>query len=346
MKIKNKKTLIAISAILLIAIVGVTFAYFQSTDQFRNVFSTAKYRLVSTEVFTSPSNWQPGEEIPKTVVTKNEGTVPAAVRISYTEKWFDGETEITDTIPAGTVIINFDNQEDWTKEGNYYYYNYILNPNEVTTSFIRSVTLNSNLNGVNCTGEGLTKTCESDSPVVGAIYKLILRIETIQSDKANEWETNVEIDDNPNGNNGGNSGGNNSGNNEIVPSCTPKYYALGDPTTSSTTNYATIDSDVMGALCEDGTKGVCIKKNNNLECFMQNNYPYEKQHLRSLYPNMACDGSSIYCRDNEITFTINYEYNCSIGTDGEVGCGRVYSSSRGVQCRTINNTVECDVRSN
>ena len=361
MKVKNKKTLIAIAAVLLIAVVGVTFAYFQSSTQFRNIFVTGKYRLVSTEVFTSPDSWQPGEEIPKTVFTTNEGTVPAAVRISYTEKWFDGETEITGSVPSGTVIINFDNQNDWTKEGDYYYFNYILNPNETASSFIRSVTLSNNLNGVNCTGEGLTKTCESTSPIVGATYKLIFRIETIQIDKVDEWETNVEIVENPNGNNtsnpgdnpGGNSGDNPGGNTgedpyigfdgEVVPSCTPRYFAFGNPTTSSTTNYRTINYDVMGASCEDGTKGVCIKKNDTIECFMQNNPPYERQHLRSLYPNITCDGSNVNCFDDETTFTINWEYNCSIGANGRVGCGKVnHTNHSSIQCRTTGNVVECE----
>ena len=329
---KNKKTLIAIAAVILVTIIGATFAYFQSSTQFRNLFVTGTYRLVTTETFESPDNWKPGEEIEKKVVTKNEGTVPAAVRISYTEKWFDGDTEITNSVPAGSVIINFDNQEDWEEEDGYYYYKHILEPNEETTSFIRSVTLSNSINGVNCTGEGLTRTCESDSPIADATYKLILRIETIQSDKIGEWGSEVEIDDE----------GNNNNNNEPTASCTPKYYAFGDPTTSSTTNYLSLGEDIMGALCENGTKGICIIKNNNLECFMRNNYEYEKAHLRSLYPDMNCDGTSIFCNENTYGFTINDEYSCTIGKDQEVGCGRLYTGHRTVTCRTRNGIVECE----
>ena len=334
---KNKKSLIALFAILLIAVIGVTFAYFQGQTVFRNVFFTGTYRLVTTEVFESPDNWQPGQEIDKTVTTTNEGTVPAAVRISYTEKWFDGDTEITNSVPAGTAIINFDNTEDWELEDGYYYYKHILNPGETTTSFIKSVTLSNAVNGVTCTGDGATKSCESTNPIAGATYKLILRIETIQSDKTDEWDSEIEIgDDGNNGNNGNNNG-------EVTPSCTPKYFEFGDPTTSSTTDYTTIQRDVMAALCEDGTKGVCIIKNNNLECFMQGNYEYEKQHLRSLYPNISCDGNSMFCVEREDPgFTINSDYSCTIGRTTNVGCGRVYGTNNTKSCRVMGETADCD----
>lgn len=329
---KNKKSLIAIIAILLITIVGATFAYFQTTSQFTNIFETGTYRLVTTETFESPDNWAPGDETPKTITTKNEGSVPAVVRISYTEKWFDGETEITNTIPAGTVTINFDNQSDWEEEDGYYYYKHILNPEDTTTSFIRSVKLSDNINGMNCTSEGLTVVCDSNNPAVGATYKLILQIETLQADKIDEWATEVEID--------------NESNNGETASCTPIYFAFGTPTTSSTTNYLSVGKDIMGALCENGTKGVCIIKNDNLECFMNNNYNYEKTHLRSLYPNVSCDTNTPFCSEDSVGFTIKDDYSCSLGKDGEVGCGIIYTGHRIVSCRTENGTVDCEDETN
>lgn len=322
---KKKKSLIAIVAVLLIAIVGTTFALFQSSAQFRNVFTTGIYRLVTTEEFESPSNWTPGDEIPKTIVTKNEGTIPAAVRVSYTEQWLDGDTDITANVPEGTVIINLDNQEDWEEDNGYYYYKYILNPEETTSSFIKSVTLNPNLNGINCSNDGAVRTCESSNPALGATYKLIIRKETIQYDRKDEWGTVVDI----------NQGSSNT------PSCTPKYFENGDPTTSSPTNYQLINRQVMGALCEDGTKGVCIVKNNNLECFMNNNYNYEKEHLRSLYPNVSCDGSNILCKEDSFGFTIKDDFSCTLGLNGEVGCGTLNTDSPTDNCRTNNGTVSC-----
>ena len=197
---KNKKTIVAIIAVLLVVVVGVTFAYFQSTASFENLFNVGIYKVTTTEVFESPSNWAPGQEIPKTITTTNEGTIPAAVRVSYTEQWLDGDTDITSSITNGTVTVNLDNTSDWTKEGNYYYYNYILEPEQTTSSFMKSVTLSSSINGITCTpsNDGLTQSCESSSPIQGATYKLTITKETVQADSYQEvWNTNVEITEKP-----------------------------------------------------------------------------------------------------------------------------------------------------
>ena len=198
MKVK-KKPLLAIVLLIMITVIGFTIAYFTSSASFENVFNTGTYKVITTEVFESPSNWKPGEEIPKTITTTNEGTIPAAVRVSYTEKWEDKNgTDITSTIDEGTAIINLDNTSEWTKQGNYYYYNYILNPNETTSSFIKSVTLNSQLGSgddVTCTPsqDGLSVTCEGANPTFGAKYILTLTKETVQADKYQEvWNTQFE----------------------------------------------------------------------------------------------------------------------------------------------------------
>ena len=202
---KNKKALVAIILVTCIAIVGVTFAYFQSSTSFTNIFNTGTYRVVTTEVFESPDNWAPGEEIEKTITSTNEGTIPAAVRVSYTEQWIKNingvDTDITDQVDEGTAIINFDNTSDWTQDGNYYYYNYILQPQETTTSFIESVTLNPLVGTVTCTPsqDGLTQDCSATDIVLGATYKLTITKETVQADKyQSAWNTNVEIIDDSN----------------------------------------------------------------------------------------------------------------------------------------------------
>ena len=198
---KNKKVLIGIVAIFLVLVVGVTLAYLMSSNSFENIFNTGTYRVVTTEVFESPTNWAPGEEIPKTITTTNEGTIPAAVRVSYTEQWLDeNDNDITSQITNGTAIINLDNTNDWVQEGNYYYYKYILDPGDTTSSFIRSVTLNPNLNGVTCTAsqDGLTRTCTSNNPASGATYKLTITKETVQADQYDTiWNTQVQIIERP-----------------------------------------------------------------------------------------------------------------------------------------------------
>ena len=199
---KKKKTLVAIIALLLVVVVGATFAYYTSNTTFENVFNAGKYKVTLTEVFESPDNWVPGETIPKTVTAKNDGTVPTAVRISYTEQWLkeiDGvETDITSQVSPNPANINFYNQDDWTSSNGYYYYKYILEPTNETSSFISGVTLDSNLNSVTCTGEGNTKTCEAQNSASGAKYKLTFTIQTVQYDQyQNVWNTNVEITEKP-----------------------------------------------------------------------------------------------------------------------------------------------------
>ena len=194
---KNKKTIIAIITLLLVVTIGVTFAYYTSSDDFINVFNTGKYKIVTTEEFVSPENWVPGEEIPKTIISTNEGTVPAAVRVSYVEKWEDLQgNDITSQVTPNPAIINLDNTSDWIQEGNYYYYKYILEPNQTTSSFMKSVTLDSTLNGVTCTGSGNSRTCEGNNKATGAKYKLTITKETVQADKYNTvWNTQVELEE-------------------------------------------------------------------------------------------------------------------------------------------------------
>jgi len=199
---RKKKLLIAIVALILIAFVGTTFAYFQSSTSFINEFNTNKYKVITKEVFSSPDNWIPGEEIPKTLVAKNKGTMDSAVRVSYVEKWEDSEgNDITNEMNKGDVIINFDNQSDWEKVGNYYYYRYILEPEEQTTSFIKSVTLNPNLGDETiCTTsqDGTTTSCKSATPSIGGKYFLTVTIENVQYDKYKTiWNTSYIIADKP-----------------------------------------------------------------------------------------------------------------------------------------------------
>ena len=216
-KIKNKKTIIILSVLLLV-VIGVTIAYFSNSDIFDNIFNTKPYGSTYTEEFVSPDNWLPGDVTDKTVEVENTGDVDQAVRISYTESWSthnngtlngwihsDGtksthttETELSTDERA--AVINFANTDDWTKVGDYYYYNYKLAPNDKTSSFIESVTFNpltklddtcteTNNNGVK------TISCSSSGDDYdNAAYTLTLTIETVQYNKYNEaWNLNNSV---------------------------------------------------------------------------------------------------------------------------------------------------------
>ncbi len=185
---KNKKTLIAIAVIAALGMIGGTYAYFTDRVEVANEFKTKPYGTQVTEEFTSPDNWLPGDETPKTVVVKNTGEVDVAVRVSYTENWVSASgTPLsgTQTISGQNVkaaIINLDNTSDWTKVGNYYYYNKKLVSGNSTTSFIKSVTFNSQItDDTVCTTTNNVTTCTSTgNGYDGANYTLTINVETIQ----------------------------------------------------------------------------------------------------------------------------------------------------------------------
>ena len=205
---KRKRNIVFV--LLLMISVGVTIAYLQSTDTFENIFNAGTYSVVTHEEFISPNNWKPGDTIPKTITTKNEGTVPVMVRVRFNEKWLSSNNEELPLIDNNepVAIINFDNEVDWFRfyddglydanyDGSiydkisYYYFYYIdeLAPGETTSSLIDSVTFNPNYNGnVSCTYNSLTNSneCSSSDEYMGGTYTLGITVETVQADKYRE----------------------------------------------------------------------------------------------------------------------------------------------------------------
>ena len=211
---KNKKPIIALGALAVVGLIAGTIAYFTSEATFDNVFTTAVYKTKSEETFNSPDNWTPGQEVPKTVITENQGTIPVAVRVSMQEVWKDesGNTIDTSTIgdiedalpsdPKKIAIINLDNTNDWAydEETEAYYYKRALAAANTTgstpvydrtSSFIKSVTLNPNLpiqseceTSTNENTHTTTKTCTTAIEGLGkATYTLTLTVETVQYDQ-------------------------------------------------------------------------------------------------------------------------------------------------------------------
>ncbi len=199
---KNKKPLIALAIIAILGGIGGTFAYFTDRVEVANEFQTKPYGTQVTEVFTSPDNWLPGDETPKTVVVKNTGQVDVAVRVSYTESWVSADgtplsgTQTISGQPVRAAIINLDNTADWTKVGNYYYYNKKLASGNSTTSFIKSVTFNSQItDDTTCNTVNNVTTCTSTGKGYdGANYTLTIDVETVQYNAYQAiWNTNVNI---------------------------------------------------------------------------------------------------------------------------------------------------------
>lgn len=217
---KNKKPIIALGALAVLGLIGGTIAYFTSEATFDNVFTTAVYKTKSTEVFSAPDNWLPGETVTKTVTTTNEGTIPVAVRVSTSEKWTlddANHTEITmpHTFDMGTlddttddvryasdrdlVTLNYNaskgtkwlNSTNTKTDKHLYYYKKLAAGASTETSFLDGVTLNANVaTDTQCTtngvvGEGtVTKTCTTGIKGLGkATYTLTVTVETVQADQ-------------------------------------------------------------------------------------------------------------------------------------------------------------------
>ena len=215
----NKKAVVALLLIAIIGIVGLTIAYFANSTDVENTFTTKEYGTTYTESFVSPDNWLPGDTTEKTLVATNTGEVGQAVRVLVEESWnthnngtlngwihSDG-TKSTHTTQSEletderVAVLNLANTSDWTKVGNYYYYNYQLAPTESTSSFLESVTFNSKTKlDDTCTetvNNGVrTVTCNSSGDDYdNATYTLTLTIETVQYNKyAAAWNTGNTVE--------------------------------------------------------------------------------------------------------------------------------------------------------
>ena len=92
------------------------------------------------------------------------------------------------------------------------------------------------------------------------------------------------------------------------------YYEYGDPTTSSTTDYTTLDKSKFIAL-NGVQKSVCIIRNNVLHCFDYNNYEIEKVHMQFVFSDISCvddEWENYHCRASD--------FHCYADVNGSVGC--------------------------
>lgn len=196
---KNKRKLLIVTGISALTILGGTLAYFTTSDTIQNIFKTALYQHQIVEKFESPSDWTPGTTTEKTIKVTNTGSISMAVRASYTEQWVTSngnEIPLKDSENNVAAIINFN--EGWTKssDGHYYYgsKDNMTNvaPGETTSSFISGVTFNNNIKAslnktVSADGQTITYTSTGNG-YDNAIYKLTVKIDTIQYDQAgNIW---------------------------------------------------------------------------------------------------------------------------------------------------------------
>ncbi len=186
--VKNKKAILLSCLALGIVAVGAVFAFSRDSSTLNNSFMIADYKIAYSEDFVAPSNWQPCEEVAKTFTVKNEGNAAVNVRIRYEDYWRN-KVDTQDLLPVKDgvtlAIINFQNESDWIlKSDGYYHYKNVLGPGAMTSSLLKSVTLNceANFDKDNiCTKTANGTVCEKPADEYeGATYHLRLIAETKQ----------------------------------------------------------------------------------------------------------------------------------------------------------------------
>lgn len=165
---KTRKTsIIALVALLVVALVGTTIAYWSQTSKIENPFSTGdQYGSTIVEKFTPKDgeDWLPGVKVPKSVTVSNDGNTDILVRAKLTETWTrkngtdpyislkgvpvynPGQTNKTDgltTDDQSVVQKNFAHNGKWTEpqaDGWCYYKTNLTKGNE-TAPWLESVEL-------------------------------------------------------------------------------------------------------------------------------------------------------------------------------------------------------------
>ena len=168
----RKTSIIALVALLVVALVGTTIAYWSQTNTIENPFNTGKlYGSTIVEKFTPEDgeDWQPGATVDKEVTVKNEGDTDIVVRAKLTETWTrrDGGTtyvnlatndvyevhqnNATDgltTDDKSVVHKNFNTAGQWTTApdaNGWYYYKVNLAGGATTDPWLKSVQLDANI---------------------------------------------------------------------------------------------------------------------------------------------------------------------------------------------------------
>lgn len=127
----NKLAILFIAVVMLIgAVVGSTVAFLVTkTAPVENKFTYASIGTRIDEVFTG--------EAKSDVKVTNTGDTPAFIRATYIVTWRDGQGENANIVPESSLPEGYSYTltgatGEWTKIGDYYYYNYAVSSNMST----------------------------------------------------------------------------------------------------------------------------------------------------------------------------------------------------------------------
>ena len=145
----KKKSVIILIVLLLVTIISVTYAYIVRETNTSSVitFGSLKMELIETtikdgkEVRVSNNDDMDisnTNTVSRIVKVKNIGNHPMFVRISLN---IEGKTKNKENIDTDN-IVSMDIKENWLYKDGYYYYNKILNPDEITSELIDEIVFN------------------------------------------------------------------------------------------------------------------------------------------------------------------------------------------------------------
>lgn len=142
MKKKRTKKIWMAAGLLALVILGGTFAYFSASQSMDNKFQSAEANVYLNELFDPKDQWVPGEEKQKEVRFGNDGKMATVLRARFTPV-LTRQDGTADPEAAKGFLLNFSDDFDssWTKIGDWYYYNKVLAPGQITDITLKSVTI-------------------------------------------------------------------------------------------------------------------------------------------------------------------------------------------------------------
>ena len=203
----KKKLFIPILLVGVFLFIGATIAIHSDYSVLDNVFNLSSHVATSIEEFEPPDDWHICEEVPKTLITRNDSNHDIYVRLSYEEYWRSRTDETNLPLIKDGVrlaIINFQNEDDWElKSDGWYYFKQALKPGETTTSLFKSVKLDcsASFGGDNvCTETATGVVCDKpQDEYENAKYHLKITVQTTDEDGGFPEDEICKLTINPNG---------------------------------------------------------------------------------------------------------------------------------------------------
>lgn len=133
-----KKKLITLSTItLMILIVGVSLAWFLSSESKANEFNFGTIKVEVLEPgFSDITDAEVGS-YQKNIKVNSLGSKRTYVRVRLVPEWSEN------SLPTSNVQLNLASNSDWVYSDGYYYFKYYLTENQETSLLLNSITITS-----------------------------------------------------------------------------------------------------------------------------------------------------------------------------------------------------------